>query len=428
MKALNLIIQREFNTRVKKKSFIILTLLIPFLFAGLIFLPLLISQVKDTEVKKVVIIDNTGIYSSHFKSSEYIHFEVLANIPDQDRPKAGGEIFGLLEITDNLNTNAQAATIYSEKQPPMEMLMYINNILSEVSKEYRLEQYTNTLSIDKEVVENIQQLLQSKNVSVNTIRWDADGAEKETSIELASGIGFTLVMLMYMFILTYGAMVMQGVIEEKTNRIVEVMVSSVRPFDLMMGKIIGIGLTGFLQLFIWIAMGALIYLTKGVFFPEAANGAMPDAGFIKYISLLSTVNWPYIISFFLLFFVGGYLFYAALFAMFASAVDNPQDTQQFVMPVTIIFIFSLFVGMYSVQNPDGPLAFWCSMIPFTSPIVMMVRIPAEIPLWETLVSLVVLFISVVLIIKFAAKIYRVGILMYGKKPSMKELYKWFKYK
>lgn len=428
MKALNLIIQREFNSRVKKKSFIILTILIPFLFAGLVFLPLLISQVKDTEVKKVVIIDQTGIYSSHFKSSEYIHFEVLSNIAGQERPKAGGDIFGLLEITENLDKNPQAATIYSEKQPPMEMLVYINQTLSEVSKEYRLEQYTKTLDVDKEVVQSIQKLLQAKNVSVNTIRWDADGAEKETSIELASGIGFTLVMLMYMFILTYGAMVMQGVIEEKTNRIVEVMVSSVRPFDLMMGKIIGIGLTGFFQLFVWIVMGALIYMVKDSVFPAASSDEISASSFLTYMSLLSTVNWPYIITFFLLFFIGGYLFYAALFAMFASAVDNAQDTQQFVMPVTIIFIFSLFVGMYSVQNPDGPLAFWCSMIPFTSPIVMMVRIPAEIPLWETLVSLVILYVFVILVTRFAAKIYRVGILMYGKKPTMKELYKWFKYK
>jgi len=428
MKALNLIIQREFNSRVKKKSFIILTLLIPFLFAGLIFLPLLISQVKDTEEKKVVVIDRTGIYASHFQSSKYIHFEVLDDTGESERPKAGGDIFALLEITDNLDKNPQAATIYSEKQPPMELLMYINQTLSEVNKEFKLGQYANNLDIDKEALVPIQKILQSKNISVNTIRWDADGVEKETSIEMASGIGFTLVMLMYMFILTYGAMVMQGVIEEKTNRIVEVMVSSVRPFDLMMGKIIGIGLTGFFQLFVWIVMGVLIYLLKDSFFPAASGEEMVSGGFMAYINLLPTVNWSYIITFFILFFIGGYLFYAALFAMFASAVDNPQDTQQFVMPVTIIFIFSLFVGMYSVQNPDGPLAFWCSMIPFTSPIVMMVRIPAEIPFWETMVSLTILYVFVVLVTRFAAKIYRVGILMYGKKPTMKELYKWFKYK
>ena len=426
MKALKLIIQREFYSRVKKKSFIILTVLIPFLFAGFIFLPILMAQIKDSEEKKITIIDRTGIYASHFKSSDVYKFEIVADIPDNERPKAGGELFGLLEIADNLNRNPQAATFFSEKQAPLDLLTYINHTLTETSKEYRLDEYTKNASIDKEVVQSIQKLLQSdNNISVSTIRWDKDGSEKETSIELASAIGFALVMLMYMFILTYGAMVMQGVIEEKTNRIVEVMISSVRPFDLMMGKIIGIGLTGFVQLLIWIAMGAAIFSLKGMFFPEMNDASVADGNDIQmYINLLSTMNWGSIIFFFFLFFIGGYLIYASLFAMFASAVDNAQDTQQFVMPVTFIFIFSLFVGMYSVQN----LAFWCSMIPLTSPIVMMVRIPAEIPLWETIVSLVILFTSVILVTKFAAKIYRVGILMYGKKPSMKELYKWFKYK
>lgn len=430
MKALKLIIQREFYSRVKKKSFIVLTVLIPFLFAGLVFMPILISQVKDSEAKKIVVIDRTGIYASHFKSSEYYQFDILKENPDQNRPQAGGEIFGLLDISDNLNVNPQAASFYSEKQPPMELLMYINHTINEVSKEYRLDEYTRSADIDKTTVESIRQLLQDKNnIAVNTIRWDKDGAEKETSVELASGIGFMLVMLMYMFILTYGAMVMQGVIEEKTNRIVEVMISSVRPFDLMMGKIIGIGLTGFLQLFIWVSMGVIIFSVKGMLFPALETEALQNTGnILSYVNMLSTVNWGSILFFFVLFFLGGYLIYAAIFAMFASAVDNPQDTQQFVMPVTIIFFFALMVGMYSVQNPDGPLAFWCSMIPLTSPIVMMVRIPAEIPLWETLTSLVILYISVILTIKFAAKIYRVGILMYGKKPSMKELYKWFKYK
>lgn len=430
MNALKLIIQREFYSRVKKKSFIILTLLIPFLFAGMIFLPILINQIKDSEIKKITIIDRTGIYAPHFKSTEFYHFEILSDNPNTERPKAGGEIFGLLDISDNLNNNPQAASFFSEKQAPMDLLMYINNTINEVSKEYRLEEYSRNHTVDKEVVKSIQQLLQSKNnISVNTIRWSEDGAEKETSVELASGIGFALVMLMYMFILTYGAMVMQGVIEEKTNRIVEVMISSVRPFDLMMGKIIGIGLTGFLQLFIWISMAALIFSFKGLMFTSLSGDTSADASdMLSYINLLSTVNWGSILFFFILFFIGGYLIYAAIFAMFASAVDNPQDTQQFVMPVTMIFIFSLMVGLYSVQNPDGPLAFWCSMIPLTSPIVMMVRIPAEIPLWETLTSLLILYISVILTIKFAAKIYRVGILMYGKKPSVKELYKWFKYK
>lgn len=429
MKALSLIIQREFYSRVKKKSFILLTIIIPFLFAGLIFLPILLSQVKDSEVKKILVIDRSGIYASHFKSSDDYLFEIVKENPTPNKQDNKEEMFGLLDISANLNDNAQGATFYSEKQPPMELLMYINHTLTEVSKEYKLNQYTDNLSIDKEVVGSLRQLLLSNNdISVNTIRWDKDGVEKEMSVELASGIGMVLIMFMYLFILTYGAMVMQGVIEEKTNRIVEVMVSSVKPFYLMMGKIIGIGLTGFFQLFIWIGMIVILLGVKEVVFPSLASVSDGAGSFISYINLLPSVNWFNILFFFLLFFLGGYLIYAAIFAMFGSAVDNPQDTQQFVMPISIIFIFSLYVGLASAQNPDGPLAFWCSMIPLTSPMVMMVRIPAEIPLWETIVSLVILYASVFLTIRFAAKIYRVGILMYGKKPNVKELYKWFRYK
>ncbi|MFR9165158.1 MAG: ABC transporter permease [Dysgonomonas sp.] len=434
MKALGLIIQREFFSRVKKKAFILTTILTPFLFAGFVFIPLLLAQIKDSEVKKVVVLDHTGIYASHFQSSGNYQFEAMKVNSGQDsRPQAGGEMFALLEIKSNLTENPKAATIYSEKQVPMDLLTYINHTLSETSREYRLESYTSSLSVDKEVVQGIQNILESKSdISVNTIRWDETGKEKEMSVELAAGIGFAMVMLMYIFILTYGAMVMQGVIEEKTNRIVEVMISSVRPFDLMMGKIIGIGLTGFVQLFIWICLGGILFVIQGLMFsPEAMGAGSADIGshdIQSYMTLLPTIDWGSILLFFILFFIGGYLIYASLFAMFASAVDNSQDTQQFVMPITIVFIFSLMVGMYSVQNPDGPLAFWCSFIPFTSPIVMMVRVPADIPLWEILVSLVVLYLSVFVTIRFAAKIYRVGILMYGKKPSVKELYKWFKYK
>lgn len=426
MRPLYLIIQREYFARIKKKSFIIMTLCIPFLSAALVFLPLLLAQVKDSETKRIVVIDQTGLYKSYLQSSNQYYFDLVDDNIDDTRTKIGKEVFGILQITDNLNQNRNAATFLSEKQVPMDLLVYINQVLTEVSKEDKLSEYTRTISVDKEVVQSIQKILESKNkISVTTIRLDQDGSEKETSVKLASGLGFALIMFMYMFIMTYGAMVMQGVIEEKTNRIVEVMISSVRPFDLMMGKIVGIGLIGFTQLFIWIIMGAAIISASSLFIPETASQA---TGIISYISMLSSVNWVYIISFFILFFIGGYLIYAAIFAMFASAVDNSQDTQQFVMPITIIFIFALYAGIYSVNDPDGPLAFWCSIIPLTSPIVMMVRIPAEVALWETLLSLTILYVSVILTIKFAAKIYRIGILMYGKKPSIKEILKWISYK
>jgi len=428
MRALGLIIKREYLIRIKKKSFIILTVLMPFLFAALLFVPLWLAQIKDSESKRIIVIDKTGLYAGHLQSSDNYTFETSAQNTDQIRPEIGNSVFALVQITDNLSANPKAATIYSEKQVPMDLLMYLNSILNSVNKEDKLNQFASSNDIDKEYIRSIKQIVESRNdISINTIRWDSAGEEKKTSAELATTIGMILVLFMYMFILTYGAMVMQGVIEEKSNRIVEIMISSVRPFDLMMGKIIGIGLTGFTQLFIWIVMIGIIIGSKDIIFPAMGNVA-DTGGLLAIIDLLPTINWTNLLIFFILFFIGGYLIYAAIFAMFASAVDNPQDSQQFVMPITIIFIFALYAGIYSVNNPDGPLAFWCSMIPFTSPIVMMVRIPAEIPLWETLVSLAILFISVIITIKIAAKIYRVGILMYGKKPDLKELYKWMKYK
>ncbi|NDW18510.1 ABC transporter permease [Dysgonomonas sp. 216] len=426
MKALGLIIQREYNTRIKKKSFIVMTLLIPFLVVAMLFVPMWLSTIKDSEVKRIVVIDDTGMYAAHLQSSDYYSFEIVMEKNAADmRNDVGQELFGILQISGDLSKDPQAVTFYSEKQAPHDLMMYVNRTLNDVAKNYKLEAFTNNAGIDAETIKSIRGIVEAKNiVSVNTIRWGKDGEEKETSGDLASGIGMASTMIMYMFILIYGSIVMQGVIEEKTNRIVEVMVSSVRPFDLMMGKLIGIGLTGFTQLLIWVVMGILLFNLKDIFFPELIQ----SGGASGYLSLLSSVEWGNILLFFLLFFVGGYFIYASLFAMVGSAVDNPQDSQQFVMPITLIFIFALYAGIYSGQNPDGPLAFWCSMIPLTSPIVMMVRVPMGIPMWEILLSLGILLASVILTVKFAAKIYRVGILMYGKKPGLKELYKWAKYK
>lgn len=425
MKPLLLIIQREYFTRIKKRSFILLTLLIPFLVAATIIIPYQLSQIKDSDEKRVILIDETGLYASHLTSFDQYRFEHTSkDIPGVKQDVAEGEVFGVLVISKSLLTNPESATLYSEKQAPKDLLLYINQTLNVVTKEQQINQFVENNSVDRQVIQSIKSIVESKNtISVNTIKWEEGGAEKETSTELASVIGMVMTMFMYMFILTYGAMVMQGVIEEKSNRIVEVMISSVRPFDLMMGKIIGIGLTGFTQLLAWLVLGVI-----GISIFSAGVSSGDASRSVEIISTLPSLDWGYILAFFLLFFIGGYLIYASLFATFASAVDNPQDSQQFVMPITLIFIFALYAGIYSTQNPDGPLAFWCSMIPFTSPIVMMVRIPYGIPFWQALLSVSILYASVVLTIKFAAKIYRVGILMYGKKPSIKELYRWMKYK
>jgi ABC-2 type transport system permease protein len=259
---------------------------------------------------------------------------------------------------------------------------------------------------------------------------------------VATVIAFVLTFFIYMFVLMYGAMVMSGVQEEKTNRIVELMVSSVRPFDLMMGKIIGIAFVGLTQLFLWVIMIACLFITAQIFLGggldavQAQQGAamqtMGNAGQLEGVNemlkTLATINFVEIGVYFLLYFIGGYLLFASLFAAIGSAVNQPEDTQQFMMPITLFMAFSLYAGIYSIDNPDGPLAFWCSLIPFTSPIVMMVRLPFEVPFWEKLLSVAILFATSLCIVWISAKIYRVGILMYGKKPSLKEMIKWIKYR
>lgn len=240
-------------------------------------------------------------------------------------------------------------------------------------------------------------------------------------------------------------MVMSSVVEEKTNRIVELMVSSVRPFDLMMGKIIGIGFVGLTQILMWGILSVALFTIGGFFYAgslgtdmatlqqgmQAAQGMGAAAEMqpgAELFAMLSTINFREIGLFFVIFFIGGYMMYASIFAAIGSSVDNADDTSQFMAPITILLVFALYAGIYSMENPDGPLAFWCSMIPFTSPIVMMVRIPFGIPLWEKLLSVVLLYGSFIGAIWLSAKIYRVGILMYGKKPSFKEMIKWLKFK
>lgn len=403
-----------------------MTLLTPILFMLLLIVPLFLSEIKDSEVKRIVVIDATGKYFTHLKSSDYYSFESIDN-QEGVREKVGKDIFGIIQITEDLAVNPKAVTFLSEKQVPMDLIMYLNHTFSEIAQQDKLNELAAGDDIDIQVINNIRKIMQeSDNISVTTLRLDASGAEKESSSALAAGIGMVFTLLMYMFILMYGAMVMNGVVEEKSNRIVEVMISSVRPFDLMMGKIIGIGLTGITQLLIWALIISGVLVAKDAFFPGKDLSEVHTL--LQQISMITSINWVEILAYFLLFFLGGYLIYASLFAMFGAAVDSAQDTQQFVMPITLIFIFALYAGMYSMRNPDGPLAFWCSMIPLTSPIVMMVRIPFEIPLWEKLLSLAILYITIFFVVKFAAKIYRVGILMYGKKPSLKEILKWFSYR
>lgn len=436
MNRLGLVIQREYITRVRKKSFIILTLLMPVLMVTLSLVPLWLSTLNDGSEKRVAVIDNTGIYAPLLESTDQYIFETVAG-PDEQNTEArlgGGDLFAILQITDDLNKNPRAVSLISEKQSPQDLQSLITRTLNEKVTSQRLDNLSTSSNVDGETIARVRSIVEERGpVSLRTMRMGGDGTVSESSTEVATIIGMVFTILIYMFILMYGNMVMQAVLEEKKSRVVEVMVSSVKPVNLLIGKIVGIGLVGVTQLAIWAILGGLLFSGVSLFLasPEQAAVMSVDMGELDMEGIMSTVmgiNWLEIGFYFLLFFIGGYVLYAAIFAMFASAVDSEEDTTQFMTPVTLIIVFAFFAGFYSVGNPDGPLAFWASLIPFSSPIVMMVRIPFGIPLWEKLLSIVLLYGTFILISILAAKIYRVGILMYGKKPSFKEMIKWTRYK
>lgn len=440
MDALKIIISREYLSRVSKKSFILLTIFMPFLFVGLVFVPDRLSTIQDSGERKIVVIDESGIYAADFNSTQYYKYEILdgANVAEQ-QPRLGKDIYAILQITGDLSVNPKAVSLLSEKQAPMDLLNSIERTLSEKVTEQKLETLSHSGNVDNETIAQVRQIVESgSNISLSTMKWGEDGSISETSTIVASAVGGLFTVLIYMFIMIYGGMVMQAVMEEKRSRIVEVMISSVKPVYMLIGKIIGIGLVGITQLVIWgVIIGVLFTAASTLLInPEqatdmaAASGAMASQGFNIEGALTSilSVNWFEIIIFFLVYFIGGFAMFASIFATIGSAVDNEQDTQQFMTPITLLMLFAFYAGFYSINNPDGPLAFWCSLIPITSPIVMMVRLPFGVPLWEKLVSVILLYGTFILTSIMAAKIYRVGILMYGKKPTVKELIKWMKYK
>lgn len=437
MNKLGLVIQREYITRVRKKSFIILTLLMPVLMVTLSLVPLWLSTLNDGSEKNIAVIDNTGIYAPLFKSTEAYQFQVIGEPQQQDpESRLGKDLYAILQITEDLNKDPRAVSLTSQKQAPQELQSMIVRTLNEKVTQQKLDDLSSSGNVDNEAIVQVRSIVEEgARVSLRTLRLDSDGGVSESSTELATIIGMLFTILIYMFILMYGNMVMQAVLEEKKSRIVEVMVSSVKPVNLLIGKVVGIGLVGITQLVIWGILMGVFFSALSFFIASPGQmdmAAMPaEMGNFDMEGIMNrvmSVNWPEIGFYFILFFIGGYILYASIFAMFASAVDSEEDTGQFMTPVTLIIVFAFLAGFYSVNNPDGPLAFWASLIPFSSPIVMMVRIPFGIPLWEKLLSVVLLYGTFILISILAAKIYRVGILMYGKKPSIKEMIKWVRYK
>ncbi len=451
MNKIGVIIKREYVTRVRKKSFIIMTVLAPVLMAAIIILPtVLMMSDKDKDFKKIAVVEEgSDLFKNVIpdtKDAEYVYLE-NTDINDLKKNFEQAGYYGILYIKPELISVPNAIQLISKNQPPIGLLDHISGSLEKEIERQKL------LSYD---IQNLDDILKSirTDVSIQTIKIDDSGKAVKTSTGIAMALAYIGGLLMYMLVFIFGSQVMRGVIEEKTSRVVEVIVSSVKPVQLMMGKIIGIALVGLTQFMIWVILtiGMVTFVKATVLkktdmteitgnLPQTimSEGQLPAsvegttqitpelAEFTKLFESAMNLDWVLIIFSFVFYFITGYLLYASVFAAIGSAVDNETETQQFMLPVTIPIILGLMVAMGTMQNPESSLSFWFSMIPLTSPIVMIARIPFGVPYWQIALSMVIMVLTFIAFVWMAAKIYRTGILMYGKKSSWKEIWKWLKY-
>ncbi len=434
MNKLRLIIAREYMSIVGRKSFIIMTLGMPLLFLLIAAVPVGLAYLNDkgSDVQQIAVIDETGRYAAALHSDDMYSFVALKGDTVTDArefyDKANGSIGAVVIIPRDVDSTG-VVNIYSEGTITPSLVSNIRRALNDTIENAHLAAMG---------IPNLQEMVEKAHVDldVRSIKWSEAG-EQESSTDAAMGLGFLLSFITYMFVLMYGAMIMNSVIEEKTNRIVEVVVSSCRPFQLMLGKIIGVGLVGLTQMAIWIVLLGIVGTVAGSMFgiggmstgtvPPEAMAAAQDSGFMQDImKQILSINYLPIILNFVLYFIGGYLLYSALFAGLGSAVDQASDASQFTTPVILIMLIAFYAGIACAENPMGPMAVWCSIIPFTSPVVMMVRLPFGVPTWQLVLSIVLLFGTALLITWLAARIYRRGILHYGQKASFKDLFKWIK--
>ncbi len=431
---LRLVTEREYLNKVKNKSFILATFLTPLIITGFIMFLGYLTSVNNDAVKVISVVDNTGYFTNSLISSDDLKFEFINDF-DLEEAKLISKTkadYGLLYIPNyrDLNQIADSTMFISEDSPSLSIISKIEGRIEKVLTNKNFE----NAGLD------IEKINKSK-IYINLYQESFEGEETTKMDGLVKVMfGMILGLLLYIFIFAYGSMIMMSVIEEKTSRIVEIMISSVKPFQLMMGKILGTSLAGLTQFLVW---GLLImmfsYLMTSVFGIESttqnnelllnSSGNMTmNQEALDVISAFISLPLLNILIAFLLYFLGGYLLYASLFAAIGAAVDNQTDAQQFVMPLTIILILALYAGILTVpEDPNGTVSILLSHIPFTSPVVMLMRIPYGVPFYEQIISIIILYFTFVLCIWLAAKIYRVGILMYGKKPSIKELIKWLRY-
>ncbi len=436
MNKIGIIVAREFNERVRKKSFIISTLLMPILMLGMMAAPTLMMLFAKGEQKQIIVLDDSHSIAEQLTGDEELEF--LIGNESLEQARADSEIFGVLWIGEDIVDNPSNVKLYTNSSSSMSLESNISSQMERIIEQERLKRYD---------IENLEQIIEDvkANVTLATYRNDLqeEGKEEEaTSSGVAYILGLVLGMMLYMFLLIYGSMVMTSVIEEKGSRVLDVLVSSVKPFELMMGKILGVASVAVTQVAIW---GVLVCGLSAAVLPslmpedmmqtvqavEAGTMTSVEAGIdADMLSAVSLATDParlvMMFVWLLLFLVGGFLFYSAMFAAVGSAVDSMQDASQLQTPITVPIILALILAMSVFNDPSSSLAFWGSVVPFTSPVVMMARIPFGIPTWEIVLSLVILYISVAGMAWVAGKIYRVGVFMHGKKPTLKELISWIR--
>lgn len=439
---INLVLGREFSIRVKKKSFILTTILTPILFAALMVIPsLIMMNDSGDEMQTVLVVDRSGIVAPYLNDTETIKY-LPSPSSDVDSVKAhflgtGADVLAVYsELDSSGNMSVQT---FSLKQLNGDARNTISGCADDAVQAHKLSGYD---------IDNLEEIMADLKhpVKVNTFIISEEGEEKENSNEVSMGLSYVMAFMIYIFVLMFGNMVMTSVIQEKSNRIVEVIVSSVKPFELMIGKILGVACVAVLQFLIWVVLTMVLVggfsLLSGPSVdpagmasaagvdPSVMEGVMSSGVMEEITRTLGGIDFPYILGCFLIYFVLGYLLYASMYAAVGSAVDNEADTSQLVMPVTIPMMLGLFIMLHAFQHPESQLSVWASIIPWTSPMVMLARIPFEnvVPLWQLLLSVGVLLITFLITVYLAGKIYRTGILMYGRKATWSDLFKWLKIK
>ena len=430
-----LIIAREYLTQVKNKKFLLITLSIPFLFVGLGLFISFLTNINSDSIKNITVVDNSGIFENSLLSTGSVKFSFLEDL-DEDEAKLISQerkddaLIFIPSVRDTKNINyvelSKSIKLISEDSPSLTLIGGIESKLEKILTDLNYTSYGLDLNTIKE-----------SKIYINLVQVSFEG-EESTKIDgyFKMAFGFFIGMLLYMFVFIYGSMILRSVLEEKTSRIVEIIISSVKPTQLMMGKIIGTSLVAFTQIFIWIALTLVISTLASSIFGVSTSEfnsldvseAQVNSGIQIFFSALFNLPLLNILIAFVFFFISGLFLYGSLFAAIGAAVDSETDANQFMLPIGMPLIIGLYVGLLTVsEDPSGTIPTIFSHIPFTSPIVMMMRIPYGVPIYEQLISLSILVATFFAIVWFAAKIYRVGILMYGQKPSYKDLFKWLKY-